>query len=300
MILLYGIELIIGILLGVAYITLGERKILSSIQRRIGPNIVGYNGLLQPIIDGIKLLIKEILIPQQAIFIIYIIGPICTLILALIIWIYIPINNNRGILWENEYGIIYILTISSLSVFISLYSSWSSQSKYTYIGTIRSISQLISYEVSMGIIILNLIILSHSFNLLDFIYSQIYINYIIPLFPIFILFFISIVAETNRPPFDLSEAESELVAGVLTEYSSLSFAYLYLSEYTFIFSMSLLSSILFLGSSYYTPIFIFLYILIRGVLPRIRYDSLIKLGWVNILPFSITFLYLIYTLSIIF
>lgn len=293
------IEFIIVILIGVAYITLSERKVMGAMQRRKGPNIVGLYGILQPIIDGIKLLIKEILIPQQSNKINYIIGPTITLILSLIIWLVIPIGGIQGFYKESNYSIIYILAISSISAFILLYTGWSSNSKYTFLGAIRSISQLVSYEVSFGIIILNVMIMNDSLNLLKILYEQIYIPNIFFLFPIFFLFVISALAETNRPPFDLPEAESELVAGLLTEYGGFAFAALYLAEYAFIQSMSILSSILFFGTTYFTFFFIFVFIWVRASLPRIRYDQLMNLGWAKILPFSISYLIFILSFSIL-
>ena len=294
-----AIELIIGIILGVAYITLGERKIMGAMQRRVGPDKVGRYGILQPIIDAVKLLIKEILIPKQVNKIIYMTGPIITLILALIIWIPIPIWGYKGILIENEYSIIYILAISSISVYVLLYSGWASNSKYTFIGTVRAIAQLISYEVSIGIIIMGVVILADSLNVMKIEYSQIYVPLIMPLFPIFILFIISAIAETNRPPFDLPEAESELVGGILTEYGGMAFAYLYLAEYTFLLSMSVLTSILFLGTTKLTPLFVFIFIWARTSLPRVRYDQLMGLGWTKILPFSIAYLLFIFSSLIV-
>lgn len=293
--LISGIELIVVVLIGVAYITLGERKVMGAMQRRKGPNIVGLYGILQPIIDGVKLLIKEILIPKQSNKINYIVGPTITLILSLIIWVVIPIGGIQGFYKENNYSIIYILAVSSISAFILLYTGWSSNSKYTFLGAIRSIAQLISYEVSFGIIILNVMIMNDSLNLLKILYEQIYIPNILFLFPIFILFIISSLAETNRPPFDLPEAESELVAGLLTEYGGFAFAALYLAEYAFLASMSVLSSILFFGTTYLTFFFIFVFIWLRASLPRIRYDQLMSLGWGKILPLSIA--YLIFILS---
>ena len=268
-------------------------------QRRVGPDKVGRYGILQPIIDAVKLLIKEILIPKQVNKIIYMTGPIITLILALIIWIPIPIWGYKGILIENEYSIIYILAISSISVYVLLYSGWASNSKYTFIGTVRAIAQLISYEVSIGIIIMGVVILADSLNVMKIEYSQIYVPLIMPLFPIFILFIISAIAETNRPPFDLPEAESELVGGILTEYGGMAFAYLYLAEYTFLLSMSVLTSILFLGTTKLTPLFVFIFIWARTSLPRVRYDQLMGLGWTKILPFSIAYLLFIFSSLIV-
>lgn len=291
-----SLELIIIVLLGVAYITLSERKVMGAMQRRVGPNIVGLYGIIQPLVDGGKLLIKEIIIPQQSNKYNYIIGPTITLILSLIIWQVIPIGNIYQVYKEINYGIIYILVISSISSYILLYTGWSSNSKYTFIGAIRAIAQLISYEVSFGIIILNIIILNDSINLIKILYKQIYIPNVLLLYPILLLFIISSLAETNRPPFDLPEAESELVAGLLTEYGGFAFASLYLAEYSFLFSMSLLTSLLFFGTSYLSFFFIFLFIWVRAALPRIRYDQLMYLGWGNILPFSIS--YLLFILSI--
>lgn len=291
-----GIEVIIVILIGVAYITLGERKVMGAMQRRIGPNIVGPYGIIQPIIDGVKLVIKEILIPKQVNKYNYIIGPTIILILALIIWIPIPISNIYQAYKESNYGIIYILAVSSISAYILLYTGWTSNSKYTIIGSIRAIAQLISYEVSFGIIILNVIILNDSLNIVKILYKQIYMPNVIILFPILILFIISALAETNRPPFDLPEAESELVAGILTEYGGFAFAALYLAEYTFVLSMSILTSILFFSTTILTFFFIFLFIWVRASLPRIRYDQLMSLGWTKILPLSVS--YLLFVLSI--
>jgi NADH-quinone oxidoreductase subunit H len=282
----------------VAYITLAERKVMGSMQRRVGPNIVGMYGILQPIVDAVKLLVKESIIPQQSKKIYYLMGPVLILTLCLIIWIPMPFRLGETVS-ENTNGIIYILAISSLSVYILLYSGWSSYSKYALLGSLRSIAQLISYEVSIGIIILSVIILSNSFNLNQLILHQVYISNIFPLFPIFILFFISILAETNRPPFDLPEAESELIAGYIVEYGGMAFAAIYLAEYGFIQAMSSLCSILFWGApgtifgTTFTLLIIFTFIWVRSSLPRIRYDQLIGLGWTKILPFSISYFVLI-------
>lgn len=291
------LEIIIIVLIGVAYITLAERKVMGSMQRRKGPNIVGIYGILQPIADGIKLIIKEIIIPQQSNKIFFMLGPILTLTLSLIIWIPIPFGIN-SVIYENEYGILYVLAISTLSVLILLYSGWASFSRYAFIGAIRAIAQLISYEVSMGILVISILLLNNSFNFLEILYNQIYVPNIIALFPLFILFFISALAETNRPPFDLAEAESELIAGYIVEYGGMSFAAIYLAEYAFIQSMSVLTSILFLGTTnpFFGTIFIiFGFIWIRATLPRTRYTDLMSLGWVKILPFSISYIIFVYS-----
>lgn len=291
------LEIIIIILIGVAYITLAERKIMGSMQRRKGPNIIGIYGILQPLADGLKLIIKEIIIPQQSNKIFFMLGPILTLTLSLIIWIPIPFGIN-SVIYENEYGILYVLAISTLSVYILLYSGWASNSRYAFIGAIRAIAQLISYEVSMGIIIISILLLNNSFNLLEILHNQIYVPNYLALFPLLILFFISALAETNRPPFDLAEAESELIAGYIVEYGGLSFAAIYLAEYAFIQSMSVLTSILFFGTTnpFFGTIFIiFGFIWIRATLPRTRYTDLMSLGWTKILPISISYIILVFS-----
>ena len=293
-----ALEAIVVLLIGIAYITLAERKVMGSLQRRVGPNIVGVYGILQPIVDGIKLVVKESIMPQQSEKKYYLMGPVLILTLCLIIWIPMPFRLGETVSEINN-GMIYILAISSLSVFILLYSGWSSNSKYAFIGSLRSIAQLISYEVSIGIIILSVIILANSFNLNELILHQVYISNIFPLFPIFILFFISILAETNRPPFDLPEAESELIAGYIVEYGGMAFAAIYLAEYGFIQAMSSLCSILFWGApgtfigTFFTLFILFAFIWVRSSLPRIRYDQLIGLGWTKILPFSVSYFILI-------
>ena len=297
-----SLEIVIIILIGVAYITLAERKVMGAMQRRKGPNVVGIYGLLQPLADGLKLAIKEIIIPQQANKIFFMLGPILTLTLSLIIYIPIPFGIS-SIIYENEYGILYILAVSTLSVYILLYSGWASNSKYAFIGAIRSIAQLISYEVSMGIIVISILLLNNSFNLIEILYKQIYVPNILALLPLFVLFFISALAETNRPPFDLPEAESELIAGYIVEYGGMSFAAIYLAEYDFIQSMSILGSVLFFGTTnpfMGTLLIIFGFIWIRATLPRTRYTDLMSLGWTKILPFAISYIILVYSLLLLF
>ncbi len=295
------LELILGILISVAYITLAERKIMGRMQRRIGPDKIGRYGLLQPIIDGVKLLIKEIMIPQQVEKIYYIIGPIITFILSIIIIIPIPIfQYNKGILGEQEYSLLYLLIISSFSSYILLYSGWSSNNKYTILGAIRGVGQIIAYEIGIGIIIINVLSLSTSFNLVTITFSQLDFPFFFALWPICILFIISSIAESSRPPFDLTESESELVAGVLTEYGGLTFAFLYLAEYSFILSLSLITSILFFGTTLFTPIIILIFIWVRVALPRIKFDQLIDLGFNKILPITLSYLIWILSLNYIF
>lgn len=298
-IIIRSIELIIGILISVAYITLAERKIMGRMQRRIGPDKVGIYGIIQPIVDGIKLVIKEIIIPQQVEKRYYIIGPIMTFILSLIIMIPIPIFKYNSLL-EQEYSLLYLLIISSISSYILLYSGWSSNNKYTILGSIRGVGQIIAYEISIGIIILNILTLSNSFNFLQLSFIQLDFPFFLALWPILLLFIISSIAETSRPPFDLTESESELVAGVLTEYGGLSFAFLYLAEYTFILSFSLITSIIFFGSAWLTILFILIFIWVRVALPRIKFDQLINLGFNKILPITIGYLSWILSLNILF
>jgi NADH-quinone oxidoreductase subunit H len=277
--------IIISVLVSIAYITLSERTIMGIMQRRVGPR-----SLIQPIKDGIKLFTKETIIPQRSDKLL--IGPIIILILCLIVWIVVPIK--MGIInTDNNYSILYILAISSLNVYIYIFSGWITLSKYANIGSLRSISQLISYEVSIGIIIMNIIILTNSFNLNDLYENQIYIPYLLPLAPIALLFIISILAETNRPPFDLPEAESELIAGYLIEYGGFAFASIYLAEYGFILLLSYLAGLFFFPSLIlpFSLFIIFCFIWIRASLPRLRFDHLISLGWNNILPLSISYLF---------
>lgn len=297
-----GIEILIPIIISIALLTLGERKVLGSIQRRVGPNIIGYYGLLQPITDGVKLILKESIMPNKSNYYYFLIAPLATFGISLLLWAVIPFNKDI-IIYDTNYSILYILAVSSISIYGILYGGWSSNSKYAFIGTMRAISQLISYEVSIGIILISVITLNNSFNLIEIINSQIYIWNIVALWPIFIMFIISILAETNRTPFDLLEAESELVAGFLVEYSSIIFAAFYLGEYGIILFMSTLTSILFFGLpgvSIFTLFILITIIWIRATLPRLRYDQLINLGWTKILPLSISYFISIYSIIYIY
>lgn len=297
-----GIEIIIPIIISIALLTLGERKVLGSIQRRVGPNIIGYYGLLQPITDGVKLILKESIMPNKSNYYYFLIAPLATFGISLLLWAVIPLNKDI-IIYDTKNSILYILAVSSISIYGILYGGWSSNSKYAFIGTMRGISQLISYEVSIGIILISVITLNNSFNLIEIINSQIYIWNIVALWPIFIMFIISILAETNRTPFDLLEAESELVAGFLVEYSSIIFAAFYLGEYGIILFMSTLTSILFFGLpgvSIFTLFILITIIWIRATLPRLRYDQLINLGWTKILPLSISYFITIYSIIYIY
>ena len=289
------LELIIGVLIGIAFITLGERKILGSMQRRQGPIKVGPKGILQSLADGVKLIIKENIIPLESNKKMYILAPILSLIIALTLWLNIPLK--KGIIYIDEpLNILLIYAITSLGIYSVIYSGWASNSKYGYIGSIRSISQLLSYEISIGLIIMNIICINNSFNLNKLIEYQIYISNIFILFPIFLLYLISILAETLRSPFDIVESESELVAGNLIEYAGMTFALMYLAEYSNIIFLSCLGSYLFFGNYLFsfTSFFImFCFIWIRGSLPRLRWDHLLLLGWTKILPFTIGYIFFI-------
>lgn len=307
-IILYFVSLVLPLLIAVAYFTLIERQVIAAVQRRQGPNIIGFFGLLQPLADGLKLFLKETILPKSSNLIIFILAPVFTFALSLAGWAVIPFGDGFA-LADLNIGLLYIFAISSLSVHSVIMAGWSSNSKYAFLGALRSAAQMISYEVSMGITIISVILLAGSLNLNDIVNAQKNLWYCIPLFPMFILFFICALAETNRHPFDLPEAEAELVAGYNVEYSAMSFALFFLAEYSNIILMCSLTVILFLGGWYppfniqilslipgviwfalKTLFCIFLFILIRATLPRYRYDQLMRLGWKVFLPFSLGFL----------
>ena len=296
--------IIIPVLIAVAYLTLAERKLLGYMQSRKGPNVVGIYGLLQPLADGVKLFAKEMIIPNHSNLVVYFIAPILFLTLALVLWGVLPYNH------ENSYsslslGVLFVLAISSISVYAILMSGWASTSKYAYFGSLRAAAQMISYEVSMGLILISAILCVGSLDLSSISWFQINSSYLLlPLLPAAIMFLISLVAETNRAPFDLTEGESEIVSGYNVEYSSMSFALLFLAEYANIIFMSALFSIIFLGG-WEGPIFnsvIWLgiktafismfFVWIRASYPRIRYDQLMMLLWKSYLPLSLGFLIL--------
>jgi NADH-quinone oxidoreductase subunit H len=301
---------IIPLLISVAFFTIIERKGMGIIQRRKGPNVVGIVGLLQPFADGLKLFTKETILPSNSNSLVFFIAPILTFFLSLISWTVIPFSDQ--LIFANiDIGILYLLAISSLSVYGIIIAGWSSNSKYAFLGALRSTAQMISYEVSIGFIIVNIALLAGSFNLNNIIIAQRYIWYILPSFPIFIIFYISMLAETNRHPFDLPEAEAELVSGYNVEYSSMTFALFFLGEYSNMLLMSAFSAILFLGG--WLPIFkifpgslwfslkivlgVTFFIITRAGLPRYRYDQLMNIGWKCFLPFSLG--YLIFTAGIL-
>jgi len=305
--------IIIPLLISVAYFTLAERKILGAIQRRKGPNVVGLFGLLQPLSDGLKLMVKETIIPSNANKFIFVISPIITFVISLIGWSVIP-YDKYSVLADINLGILFLLAISSLGVYGIIMSGWSSNSKYAFLGGLRSTAQMVSYEVSLGFIITIIITCCGSFNLSLIIESQKNIWFIIPFLPLFLMFFTSALAETNRHPFDLPEAEAELVSGYNVEYSAMGFALFSLGEYSNMLLMSALNSILFFGGwlapldilmfipgSFWFSIkicfFVLLFIVMRAALPRYRYDQLMGLGWKVFLPISLA--YLMFTFSIL-
>jgi len=309
-IIIQSIFLILTILIGVAYFTLAERKLLSSIQRRKGPDVVGFLGLLQPLADGLKLFSKETIIPSNADKILFLIAPLITFILSLMLWGILPVGSSM-IFSNLPLGIIYIFAVSSLEVYGVILAGWSSNSRYAFLGSLRTVAQMISYEISIGFIIIAVVLFTNSLNLNTIIFLQKNIWFCIPLFPMFLMFIISMLAETNRHPFDLPEAESELVSGYNVEYSWMSFALFFLGEYSAMFFMSSYIVVLFLGGSFlplnfffFQPFifgfkvifFIFIFIWARAALPRYRYDQLMRLGWKIFCPFSLG--WLVFTSSI--
>jgi NADH-quinone oxidoreductase subunit H len=291
------ITLLIPLLLIVAYLTLVERKVIGSSQRRLGPNTVGFFGLTQPIADGLKLFLKETILPSNANIIIFLTTPIAVFFFSLLNWLVIPLNY--GIVFADiNLSVLYFFAISSLSVYGIVLAGWSSNSKYAFLGALRSAAQMIAYEVSIGLILISVLFCVSSLNFSEIVYFQEEIWFIIPHFFAFILFFISALAETNRAPFDLPEAEAELVSGYNVEYSAMTFALFFLAEYANIIFVSTLITILFLGGwtgpSYFINFFVLkvlfnliLFIWVRTTLPRFRYDQLMRLGWKVFLPISL-------------
>ena len=308
--------LLVPVLVSVAMIVWLDRRVWAFVQKRQGPNVVGPFGLLQSLADALKYIFKEIIIPASSNKVIFILAPIITMTLALIAWAVIPFGEDQ-VLANINVGILYIFAVSSLGVYGIIMGGWASNSKYPFLGSIRSAAQMVSYEVSIGIIIINVLLCVGSLNLSDIVLAQQNIWFIIPLFPMFVIFFISALAETNRPPFDLPEAEAELVAGYQTEYSGMMYAMFWLGEYANILLMCALGSILFLGG-WLSPIDLYpfnlipgaiwlilkilllfvLFALVKAVVPRYRYDQLMRLGWKIFLPLSLT--YVVLTASYLF
>lgn len=312
------LSVVVVVLIGVAYFTLAERKIMGTIQRRKGPNVVGFQGLLQPLADGLKLFVKESILPSNANKALFILAPMLTFGLSLMGWAVIPFGESL-VLADINVGILYLLAVSALGVYGIILSGWSSNSKYAFLGALRSAAQMVSYEVSIGFILITVVLCAGSFNLSSIVLAQEKVWFCVPHLPMFVLFFISALAETNRHPFDLPEAEAELVSGYNVEYSAMGFALFFLGEYANMLLMSALTAILFLGG--WLPIinvfpftlvpgsvwfglkigfFVVLFIVMRACLPRFRYDQLMSLGWKVFLPFSLGWLILTASILISF
>ena len=315
---LKSLIIIVPVLISVAFFTLLERKIMAGIQRRRGPNVVGLLGVLQPFADGLKLLIKETIIPSRANKVIFLLAPILALFLSFLNYSVLPFSLFN-VFADINLGILYIFAISSLSVYGIIMSGWSSNSRYAFLGTLRSTAQMVSYEVSIGLIIINVLICANSLNLSQIVNAQTYIWYVIPLFPLFLLFYISALAETNRPPFDLPEAEAELVAGYFVEYSAMTFAQFFLGENINIIFMCSFMTILFFGGwlpilnisvLYLIPgiiwfvikilFFLFSFVWVRVSFPRYRYDQLMRLGWKIFLPLALAWVVFVSTVLLSF
>jgi len=302
--------LLVPVLVSVAMIVWLDRRIWAFVQKRQGPNVVGPFGLLQSLADALKYIFKEVIIPSSSNKVIFVLAPIVTMTLALISWAVIPFSATQ-VLADINVGILYLFAVSSLGVYGIIMGGWASNSKYPFLGAIRSAAQMVSYEVSIGVIIINVLLCVGSLNLNDIVMAQKNLWFVIPLFPMFVIFFISALAETNRPPFDLPEAEAELVAGYQTEYSGMMYAMFWLGEYANILLMCAMGSILFLGG-WLSPIEIYpftlipgaiwlifkilflfiLFALVKAIVPRYRYDQLMRLGWKIFLPLSLTWVVL--------
>jgi NADH-quinone oxidoreductase subunit H len=308
--------LLVPVLVAVAMIVWLDRRIWAFVQKRQGPNVVGPFGLLQSLADALKYIFKEVIIPSSSNKVIFILAPIVTMTLALVSWAVIPFSATQ-VIADINVGILYLFAVSSLGVYGIIMGGWASNSKYPFLGAIRSAAQMVSYEVSIGVIIINVLLCVGSLNLNDIVMAQKNLWFVIPLFPMFVIFFISALAETNRPPFDLPEAEAELVAGYQTEYSGMMYAMFWLGEYANILLMCAMGAILFLGG-WLSPIEIYpfnlipgpiwlifkilflfiLFALVKAIVPRYRYDQLMKLGWKIFLPLSL--IWVVLTASYLF
>jgi NADH-ubiquinone oxidoreductase chain 1 len=310
---------LLPILLSVAFMTIIERKQLAAHQRRVGPNTVGYYGILQPFSDALKLILKETIIPSQSNKVLFYLAPVSTLVFSLLGWGIIPFGQGLT-LSDFSLGILYTLALSSLGIYGVLFAGWSANSKYAFLGSLRSTAAMISYELILSSAILIIILLTGSLNFTTIIEHQQSIWFIVPLLPVFIFYFISILAETSRTPFDLQEAESELVAGFFTEHSSVPFVFFFLGEYSSIVLFSCITAILFLGGynmpelfvnnsfiniqsiilGIKTCVFCFMFVWFRATLPRLRYDQLIELCWLNLLPVAVAFIILVPSILVAF
>ena len=304
------LAMLVPVLVSVAYLTLAERKVMAAMQMRKGPNVVGPFGLLQPFADAVKMLMKETIVPTGANRLLFLAAPLLTMTLAMIAWAVIPVTEGWAIADINV-GILYLFAVSSMGVYGIIIAGWASNSKYAFLGALRSAAQMVSYEVSMGFVIVTVLLCAGSLNLTDIVLAQERVWFFIPLFPMFIVFFVSILAETNRAPFDLPEGESEIVGGFHVEYGAMIFGLFFLGEYANMILMSALTSILFLGG-WLSPIpfapftwvpgpiwfiakiclVLFMFIWVRATFPRYRYDQLMRLGWKVFLPLSLGWLVL--------
>ena len=308
----------VPLLISIAFVTLVERKVMGSIHRRQGPNIVGIFGLLQPFADGLKLLLKQTIIPSSVNVVLFILAPMITFILSLITWAIIPFDKGI-VLADINVGMLYLFAVSSLGVYGIIIAGWASNSKYPFLGALRSAAQMVSYEISIGLILLTILMCVGSLNLTDIVLAQTKTWFIVPLFPSFIMFFVSALAETNRAPFDLPEAEAELVAGYNVEYSAMTFALFFLGEYGHIILMSSMTALLFLGGwlplfdvpvlnwipgslwfGLKTTLIVFVFIWVRASFPRYRYDQLMRLGWKIFLPLSLGWFFVVGSIVIFF
>lgn len=309
------LSIVVPLLISVAYFTIAERKIMGAIQRRRGPNVIGYIGLLQPLADGLKLFAKETTLPTSANTSVFLLAPGLTFILSLMGWAVIPFSEGI-VICDINLGIIYLFAVSALNVYGILFAGWSSNSKYAFLGALRSAAQMISYEISIGFTVLSVVVCAGSFNLNTIVLAQEKIWFIFPLLPVFFIFYISMLAETNRHPFDLPEAEAELVSGYNVEYSAMTFALFFLGEYANMLLMSIFAAILFMGGwlspfgiipvtiipstvwlCIKTLIGVVFFIVTRATLPRYRYDQLMYLGWKCFLPLTLG--YLLFTVGVL-
>lgn len=295
------LALVLPLLIAVAFLTLAERKVLAAIQKRKGPNVVGFLGILQPFADGVKLLTKELVMPASADVYLFSLAPILTFFLSLSAWAVVPFGE-LSVVADIDLGLLYIFAVSSLGVYGILGAGWGSNSRYAFLGALRSAAQMVSYEVSIGLILINILLFTSSLNLIDIVLFQESIWFIVPLFPLFIMYVVSALAETNRPPFDLPEAESELVAGYNVEYASVGFVLFFIGEYANIILQATLCVIFFFGG-WLAPFgimpfpafwftlklffFLFFWVWVRAAFPRYRYDQLMDLGWKVFLPYSL-------------
>jgi NADH-quinone oxidoreductase subunit H len=312
------IALVVPLLVIVAFLTYAERKVIASVQLRKGPNVVGPFGLLQPLADGLKLFSKETIFPTVSNKIVFLLAPMIAFSLSIAAWAVIPISDG-WVISNINVGILYLFAVSSLSVYGIIMAGWASNSKYAFMGALRSAAQMVSYEVSIGLVIVTVLVCVGSLNLSEIVYAQKSIWFVFPLFPMFVVFFISALAETNRAPFDLPEDESSLVGGYFTEYSSMLFAMFFLGEYAAMIMMSGMATILFLGGwlapfnitilniipgfiwfSLKTSLMLFVFLWVRATFPRFRYDQLMRIGWKVFLPFSLLWVVLTSGFLIIF